>query len=92
MITEPGINKILARNNNSTIDLIKKYLKISLSVHESKLIALVGHYDCAGNPTKKKAQLNDILTAVKTICLWNFNVEVIGLWVDKNWKVSLVNY
>ena len=92
MITAPGINKILARNNNSTIDLIKNYLKISLSIHESKLIALVGHYDCAGNPTGKKSQLNDILTAVKTICLWNFNVKVIGLWVDENWKVSVVNY
>ena len=54
MITSPGINKILARNDNSTIDLIKNYLKISLSVHESKLIALVGHYDCVGNTTKKK--------------------------------------
>jgi len=92
MITAPGINKILAKNKNSTIEMIKNCLKISLSIHKSKLIALVGHYDCAGNPAEKKSQLNDILTAVETIDLWTFDVDVIGLWVDENWKVSLVHY
>ncbi len=90
IITIPGANKILAENRNSTIKAIKNYLNISVNVHKSKIAAIVGHYDCAGNPANKETQLNDIIIAMKNVASWDLNVDIIGLWVDKNWKVSLV--
>ena len=90
MITVPGANKILAENKNTTIEAIKKYLNLSVNVHKSKIAAIVGHYDCAGNPANKETQLNDIIAAAKNVASWGLNVDFIGLWVDKNWKVSLV--
>ena len=90
IITVPGANKILAENKDGTIEAIKKYLTISVNVHKSKIAAIVGHYDCAGNPANKETQLNDIIAAMKNVASWGLNVDIIGLWVDKNWKVSLV--
>ena len=88
MITEPGPNKILAENkDNSTIESIKRRIGISVNKHASKLIAITGHYDCAGNPVEKDTQLKQILLAIKTIELWNYGIQVIGLWIDENWEV-----
>jgi carbonic anhydrase len=88
-VTEPGPNKILAENKDSTaIDSIKRRLAISVSKHGSKYVAVVGHHDCAGNPVDKESQLAHIKLAIKTINSWEFPVRTIGLWVDENWRVS----
>ncbi len=90
IITEPGPNRILAENKDvSAIESIKNKVQISVNKHGSKLIAIAGHYDCAANPEGKETQASQILTAIKTINSWGFNVQVIGLWVDENWNVHL---
>jgi carbonic anhydrase len=54
VITEPGPNNILARNlEKSSVESIKKRVEISVRKHGSKLVAIVGHHDCAGNPAEK---------------------------------------
>ncbi len=91
MITEPGPNKILADNHE--IDLIhslKKRVEISVVKHASAQIAIIGHFDCAGNPVNKETQLLQIKAAVHTIRSWDFQIPVIGLWVDDNWTVHKI--
>ena len=91
MITEPGPNKILAEKNpRSCVDSIKKRVEISVLKHTSKIIAITGHYDCAGNPVEKETQLHQIKNAVETIRSWSFEVLVIGLWVDEHWIVHKI--
>lgn len=91
MITEPGPNKILAeRKDHFTIELLKKKLEISVNKHRSKLVAVVGHYDCAGNPVEKEIQIKQTLAAIETVRSWGFGIEIIGLWVNENWEVSRV--
>ena len=54
-ITEPGSCKILAENKNKiSVNSITEKIKISINKHGSKLIAISGHYDCAGNPHDEK--------------------------------------
>ena len=91
MITAPGVNKLLADGVSlATTELIKKSAEISVSGHGSRLIAIVGHHDCSGNPADKDVQWKQTLTAVRIVDSWALNARVIGLWVDKNWKVSEV--
>ncbi len=91
MVTEPGPNKILSENRDRTIvESIKKRVEISVMKHNSKLVAVVGHHNCAGNPVEKDTQLKQILSAIKTVESWNFEVKVIGLWIDENWEVCEV--
>ncbi|MDD5530303.1 MAG: hypothetical protein PHX21_09785 [bacterium] len=92
MITEPGPNKILAENKDThMIESIKKRVEISVHKHHSKLIVVTGHCDCAGNPVEEDIQKAQILDAIKVIELWGFSVEIIGLWIDKNWEAQKLN-
>ena len=46
-----------------------------------------------GNNVKtflQKTQLKDTHAAIKTMVSWGLDVDIIGLWVDKNLKASLV--
>ena len=88
-ITEPGPIKILAAGTDlSKIQSIIERLKISIEVHDSIGIAVVGHYDCAGNPVTEKEQLIQIEKAVNFLNQKYNDIEIIGLWVDENWTVN----
>ncbi len=87
MITEPGPNKILADSiDKAVVENIKKRVEISIHHHGSKVVAVVGHFGCAGNPTEKQEQIEHLKKAEKTIKSFGFNVEIILLWVDGDWK------
>ena len=87
-ITEPGPDRILAEQSDSNqVESIFTRLEISVARHQSSGVAVVGHYDCAGNPVPKDEQVPHIESAVKLVRERYPNVEVIGLWVDENWRV-----
>jgi hypothetical protein len=91
IITEPGPNKILSEQRFELgAQSIRKRVEVSIKAHGSKIIAISGHHDCAGNPKDKETQLKQIKDAVEVIKSWNFNVEVIGLWIDEHWIVHKV--
>lgn len=90
-ITEPGPNGILANNKDKTlIESIKRRLEISIKYHNSKLIAIVGHYDCAGNPVSKEEHKQHILLSIKKVKSWYPKIKIIGLWVNEKWQVKNV--
>jgi len=92
MITEPGPIKILADNKNDClVESIKARLAISVEKHGSSVIAVVGHYDCAGNPSSKQTQISQIKDSIKLVSSWFNNVTIIGLWVNQDWQVELLN-
>ena len=89
VITEPGPNLILARQNNKRlVESILERIKISVERHRSAGIAIAGHHDCAGNPASKEAQTNHIRDAIATVRGRYSEIETIGLWVDDNWEVT----
>lgn len=92
MVTEPGPNKILFENSNlSIIENIKKRVGISVEHHGAGVVAIVGHFGCAGNPTEKEEQINHLRNAQKTVESFGFQVQIILLWVEGDWQtVELV--
>jgi len=93
MITEPGPNKILSEGKDvNIIDFLKKKVEISVEKHKSQIIAIVAHYDCAGNPESEDVQKGHLRKAVETIILWGFPVKkTIALWLDENFKPSIIS-
>ena len=90
-ITEAGPNLILSENISPiSVQLILDRLKISIENHNSVEVAIVGHHDCAGNPAPEDDQMRHIQEAVRLLRRQYDNIEVIGLWVDRNWKVHEV--
>ncbi len=89
VITEPGPNLILAEQiNKQLLQSILDRLNISIEKHHSVGLAIVGHHDCAGNPSSNKEQVIHIKKAVKFLRQLYGEIEIIGLWVDKNWNVN----
>ncbi len=90
-VTEPGPIKILAeKRDEKLLESIKRRVSISVEKHGSKVLAIVGHYDCAGNPVEKNVQLEQLEKAVKTVQDWGYGIETIKIWVDENWQVNVV--
>lgn len=92
IITEPGPIQYLAeRKNHSVLETIRKRLHISVDIHGSEVIAVSGHFDCAGNPVAKGRQLRQMAASVKEIRSWGFTAQrIVKLWVDGSWRVRLV--
>lgn len=87
-ITEPGIDKLVA--DNTDLESIKIKVKISINKHESELIVVSGHYDCAGNPVSNEEHITQIKKGIEVISSWNLGVKVVGVWVDDTWKINTV--
>ena len=90
-VTEPGPCAILAENSDDI--LVKSILGrvgISVEKHGSRGIAVVGHYDCAGNPVDMERQKEQILLCLELLKRHFKDVEVVGLYVDDHWKVCEV--
>jgi carbonic anhydrase len=93
MVTEPGPNKILAENADmAVIENIKKRVDISVNHHGSKVVAIIGHFDCAGNPTEKEEQITHLKKAEEIVKSFGFSAKIILLWVEGDWQtVELIS-
>ena len=86
MVTEPGPNKILAENADKTvIENIKKRVEVSTHHHGSKVIAVVGHFGCAGNPAEKEEQIQHLKKAEENLKSSGLAEEIVLLWVNGDW-------
>ena len=89
LITEAGPNRILAeQHSETTIQSIFQRVDISVSAHKSKVLAVVGHYDCAGNPVGKEEQVKQISSAIQFLRDKYPRIIIIGLWVNEKWEVE----
>lgn len=92
LITEPGPNKIIADGTDSKlIESIFSRVKISVEKHGSNRIAIIGHYDCAGNPADEEDQKVHTQKTINVIKNKFQNIEVIGLWVNRDWDVTEIS-
>jgi hypothetical protein len=91
LITEPAPAKIIAESKSDIkLESIKERLKISQEKHGSQHLAIVAHYDCAGNPVEKDSQLDQVQISLRTIRSWGFIGTLLGVWVDENWMIQEV--
>ena len=90
-ITEPGPNGILARGEDTLVESIKKRVGISVNGHGSRIIVLVGHHDCAGNPGPKDMQDEQVLKGIEIIEKWKLPARILGVWVGDDWKVEVIS-
>ncbi len=90
-ITEAGPNLILSEQKRAgSIQAILERLKISVENHDSAGIAIVGHHDCAGNPAGQNDQIAHIQKAIEFLRQHHADLEIVGLWIDRNWEIHEV--
>jgi hypothetical protein len=92
MITFPGANGIFSNELRLVVEasLAKHSASISVEKHNSRIVAIVGHYDCAGNPGDKSHHYVQIRKALQEISLRKLPAKIIGLYFNDNWQVEEV--
>ncbi|GEM_PF-148939 len=87
-VTEAGPCRILAENDPPELcRSILSRVEISVRKHRSRGIAVVAHFDCAGNPAPRDDQVGQVREAVQRLRERFAGVETIGLWVGEDWRV-----
>lgn len=91
MVTFPGVDGVLSSSKNlDVITLIRSAVSISLEKHGSRVLAIIGHFDCAGNPGDKEHHYSHITKAVQEVTSWSLNAEIIGLYVNDKRQIEVV--
>lgn len=90
MVTFPGADGIFS-GEHTEIALIKRAVSISVEKHGSRIIAVVGHHDCAGNPGDREHHYMHIRKAVREVSSWNFPARVVGLYVNDIREIEKVD-
>jgi hypothetical protein len=86
VITEPSPVKAISEQRSAfQVFSIQQKLLLSQEKHNSQVLSLVAHYDCASNPVDEQ-----IHQSLQYLPIWGFKGIVIGLWVDENWEVQVV--
>lgn len=90
-ITEPGPNAVLAEQADpGLVASVMSRIDISIHKHGSENIAVIGHDDCAGNPTDRSTQEEHLAKAVALLQERYPGVAVIALWADLEGNVDEV--
>lgn len=89
LITEPGPEKMLTQGTAEQIDDIKRKVLVSVRAHHSQTVALVAHYDCAGNPVTEDEHKAQVLRGCHALQALGLGVRVLGLWVNDAWQVEV---
>ena len=69
---------------------VRTKVSFSVKAHDSRLVALCGHYDCAGNPATPDEHRAQIRDGVRLLRSWSLGAEIVGLWLNQNWEVEVV--
>ncbi|MEK6266518.1 MAG: hypothetical protein N2B06_17370 [Clostridium sp.] len=91
LITEPGMDKVLSQYTWFETERLRENVIVSITAHNSNVVAVIGHYDCAANPVSDYKHFQDIVKSTYIVKSWGLPVRVIGLWVDEFWYVHVVN-
>ncbi len=86
-VTEPGPVRLLAEGRDAVVESIRKRVAVSVERHGSRVIAVVAHWDCAGNPVPEPDQLCQLAKSVELVQTWYPDVTVVGLWLGSDWRV-----
>ena len=85
-ITEPGVDGLAGDPEH--VQKIRNKAMISRDAHGSNLIVISGHHSCAANPGSAQDHIPQIRRWVELVHSWEWNVKVVGVWVNKDWEVE----
>jgi len=89
MITEAGMDGYLVNQVELPEALLKK-INISLDIHGSNQVFIVGHHDCGGHPVDELTHKKHVMESADKIKKEYPRSAVTGLWVSGEWQVEIL--
>ncbi len=90
VISEPGPDKLMADGWPSDVVPVRNKVSFSINAHRSRIVALCGHYDCAGNPATAEEHREQIRRGVALLRSWDLGAQITGLWLNEDWEIEIV--
>lgn len=90
VISAPGPDKLLAAGASDEAALVRRNVGFSIAAHDSRLVALCGHHDCAGNPATDDEHREQIRQGLRLMRAWELGADTVGLWLNEGWTVEIV--
>lgn len=90
LVTAPGVDGVMVQHNAKRIGELKEAIGVSVAAHKSGVVAISGHFDCAGNPITEEEHKEEIRRDAELVKSWDLGVEVAGVWVNQDWQVERV--
>jgi len=88
VVTEAGPVGLLSQHPGSRDAWsVFRRVEVSIEAHSSKQIAIVAHYDCAGNPVPDSEQKQHIYSYLEILAKRYPQMELLGLWLDQDWRI-----
>jgi len=86
-VTEAGPVKSLTEPVDETVSQsILRRVAVSRT-HGSKVVAIIAHDDCAGNPEDETTQRRQLEEAADFIAGHCPDMLILGLWLNRDWSV-----
>jgi len=84
MITEPGMDGLLAEKPLNELSEILKKIDTSIRVQETEEIFVVAHHDCIANPVDQRTHREHVMKSVERLKELKPAMKIIGIWIDSN--------
>lgn len=91
VVTAPGPDGVLTQGDPHAITLIRDYVRVSQEAHQSRVLAVAGHFGCAGYPVPPDEHIAAIRAAAANVAGWGLPMRVIGLWVGEGGQIEVVS-
>lgn len=88
ILSEPGIDGILAGDDPMYIDSIIRKLQICVDVHDVKEVFFSAHYNCLANPGTKEEHISQMNKGLEKLKVRFPSLIFHKIWVDENWQCS----
>lgn len=90
-VTAPGPDGMLTQGAPHAIELIRDHVRVSQEAHHSEVLAVAGHFGCAGYPVPPDEHIKAIRAAAGVAAGWGMPMRVIGLWVNEGGQIEVVS-
>ena len=88
VVTEPGVDAVLARGDDTIVQALLDKVCVSLLAHGAVALIVAGHHDCAANPGEAAQHEQDLAAAVDTLREALPELPVRSVYVDSTWSVT----
>ncbi len=85
VVTHPGLDGAVAER---TVLSVRDSLDVSMQAHDSRLVIVAGHHDCAGNPVSDADHRAHVAQASKRVSGWAQGADVVGVFVSADGSVA----
>lgn len=91
MATEAGANKVMSRRFRFFLRRrrLKRNALVSKKKHNSKILILSAHHECAGNLVSMVKHHEQLRRAFERVQGWGFEI-VVAVWINQNWEVDVI--